>query len=153
MKLAEALSLRKDLEMRISKLKKLLEIVVKVQEGDVPAENPEVLMKELDNCMGQLEHIIYAINITNIQIVTEDGKTMTKLLAERDVLRKRIDVLRNTFDQLAGPSNRYGRNEIKYVPTIDAKLLRKQLNQLSQQYRQLDMKIQTLNFTQDLIEQ
>ena len=152
MKLAEALSLRKDLEMRISKLKKLLETTVKVQEGDVPTENPEVLMKELDSCLGQLEHIIYAINITNIQIV-EDGKTMTKLLAERDVLRKRIDVLRNTFDQLAGPSNRYGRNEIKYVPTIDAKPLRKQLDQLSQQYRQLDMKIQTLNFTQDLIEQ
>ena len=153
MKLAEALSLRKDLEMRISKLKNLLETTVKVQEGDAPTENPEVLMKELDSCLGQLEHIIYAINITNIQIVTEDGITMTKLLAERDVLRKRIDVLRNTFDQLAGPSNRYGRNEIKYVPTIDAKPLRKQLNQLSQQYRQLDMKIQTLNFTHDLIEQ
>ena len=42
---------------------------------------------------------------------------------------------------------------LEYVPTIDAKPLRKQLDQLSQQYRQLDMKIQALNFTHDLIEQ
>ena len=41
MKLAEALSIRKDLETQVSKLKKLLESTVKVQEGDVPTEDPE----------------------------------------------------------------------------------------------------------------
>ena len=45
MKLAEALSLRKDLEKKISGLKERLENVVKVQEGDEPVESPEELMK------------------------------------------------------------------------------------------------------------
>ena len=101
----------------------------------------------------KLERYIYDINVTNMQIVDEEGKTMTKLLAERDALKKHIDVLRHTFDQATEAPSRYSRNEIKYVITIDAKSLREKLDQLSQQYRQLDMKIQMLNFSCDLVEQ
>lgn len=153
MKLAEALNGRKDLETRISQIRKLLGNTVKVQEGDSPAEDPEVLMSELEQCLVKLERYIYNINVTNMQIVDEDGKTMTKLLAERDALKKHIDVLRHTFDQATEAPSRYSRNEIKYVITIDAKSLRDKLDQLSQQYRQLDMKIQMLNFSCDLVEQ
>ena len=151
MKLAEALSLRKDLETRISKIKDRLENVVRIQEGDMHAEDPQELMSELDRCLGQLEHLIYSINVTNMQIVTEDGRTMTKLLAERDILKKRIDILRNTFNEATNSGSRY-RNEIRYVTTIEVKPLRKELDKFSQQYRQLDMKIQELNFTNDLVE-
>ena len=153
MKLAEALNGRKNLETRISQIRKLLVNTVKVQEGDSPIEDPEVLMLELNRCIEKLERYIYDINVTNMQIVDEEGKTMTRLLAERDVLKKHIDVLRQTFDQATEAPSRYNRNEIKYVITIDAKSLRQQLDQLSQQYRQLDMKIQALNFSRDLVEQ
>ena len=66
MKLAEALSLRKDLEKRISGLKERLENVVRVQEGDEPAENPTELLTELDRCLEQMEKLIYKINVTYI---------------------------------------------------------------------------------------
>lgn len=151
MKLAEALSLRKDLETRISKIKDRLENVVRIQEGDQPAEDPQELIGELDRCLTQLEHLIYSINVTNMQIVIEDGQTMTKLLAERDILKKRIDVLRHTFNEATNSGSRY-RNEIRYVTTIEVKPLRQQLDKFAQQYRQLDMKIQELNFTNDLVE-
>ena len=151
MKLAEALSLRKDLETRISKIKDRLENVVRVQEGDKPAEEPQEMMDELENCLNQLELLIYNINITNMRIVTDDGRNMTKLLAERDILKKRIDILRNTFNEATNSGSRY-RNEIRYVTTIEVKPLRKELDKFSQQYRQLDMKIQELNFTNDLVE-
>ena len=151
MKIAEALSLRKDLETRISKIKDRLENVVRVQEGDKPAEEPQELMDELENCLNQLELLIYNINITNMRIVTDDGRNMTKLLAERDILKKRIDILRNTFNEATNSGSRY-RNEIRYVTIIKVKPLRQELDKFSQQYRQLDMKIQELNFTNDLIE-
>ncbi len=151
MKLAEALSLRKDLETRISKIKDRLENVVRVQEGDLPAEDPQELMSEVDRCLNQLELLIYNINITNMRIVTDDGRNMTKLLAERDILKKRIDILRNTFNETTNSGSRY-RNEIRYVTIIKVKPLRQELDKFSQQYRQLDMKIQELNFTNDLIE-
>lgn len=152
MKLAEALSLRKDLEKRISGLKDRLENVARIQEGEEPSENPEELMTELDRCLEQLEQLIYTINVTNMKIVCEDGRTMTKLLSERDILNKRISILRNTFDHASGSANRYCRSEVRMVATIDVKSLRQKLDKHSLQYRQLDMMIQMLNFTNDLIE-
>ena len=152
MKLAEALSLRKDLETRVSAIKERLENAVRVQEGDEPAEDPKELMSELDSCLERLERLIYNINVTNIHIVADDGRTMTKLLAERDVLSKRINILRHTFNQASGTNTRYGRNEIRYVTTIEVKPLRQEVDKLSQQYRELDMKIQELNFTNDLMQ-
>ena len=49
MKLAEALSIRKDLQKRIQQLGQRIQNNVKVQEGDEPSEHPTELMKELDS--------------------------------------------------------------------------------------------------------
>jgi len=152
MKLAEALSLRKDLEKKISGLKERLENVVKVQEGDKPVESPEELMKELDNCLVQLELLIYNINMSNMKVVDEDGKSMTKLLAERDILNKRITILRSAFERASKPVDRYSCNEIRMLTKIDVKSLRRQIDKYSQQYRQLDYGIQIMNFKYDLVE-
>ncbi len=150
MKLAEALSLKKDLEKRISDLKERLDNAVRVQEGDEPAENPTELLTELNRCLEQLETLIYNINVTNMKVVNEDGKTMAKMLAERDVLTKRIGILRSTFNRAASYGDRYSRNEVRSVATIEAKPLRQELDKFSKQYRELDMTIQRLNFTYDL---
>ena len=152
MKIAEALSLKKELEKRISDLKERLDNAVRVQEGDEPAENPAELLGELDSCLGQLERLIYNINVTNMKVVNEDGKTMTKMLAERDVLNKRIGILRSTFNRAASYGDRYSRNEVRSVATIEAKPLRQELDKFSKQYRELDMTIQKLNFTYDIEE-
>ena len=77
MKLAEALSIRKDLQKRIQQLGQRIGNNVKVQEGDEPLEQPEELMKELDSCLVQLENLIWRINATNMQTVNAEGKTVT----------------------------------------------------------------------------
>jgi hypothetical protein len=149
MKLAEGLSLRKDLQTRIEQLKTRLLNNLKVQEGDEPAERPDDLMKELDACLNKLEDIMFRINATNMHTV-KDGRTLTAMMAERDVLGKRIQVLRDAFDRASQSQDRYGRNEIKYVTTVDIPRLRKQIDKYSQEFRQLDMAIQALNFATDL---
>ena len=151
MKLAEGLSNRKDLQMRIEQLKVRLLNNTKVQEGDKPSEQPADLMKELDTCLVQLEEMIYRINATNMKTV-KDGRTLTEMMAERDVLGKRLQVLREVFDRASQSQDRYGRNEIRYVTTIDVPALRKQIDTYSQQLRKLDMEIQTLNFSTELEE-
>ena len=57
MKLAEALSIRKDLQKRIQQLGQRIQNNVKVQEGDEPKEQPAELMKELDSCLSQLQEL------------------------------------------------------------------------------------------------
>jgi uncharacterized coiled-coil DUF342 family protein len=150
MKLAEALSIRKDLQTRISQLSARLASNVKVQEGDEPAEDPKELFKELDSCLKQLEEYIYRINLTNMRTMSGE-KTLTQLMAERDVLTKRVEVMQNVFNQASSTNERYSRSEIKFVTTIDIKALRKQIDKLSSQLRQLDIEIQSINFSTDLI--
>ena len=150
MKLAEALSIRKDLQTRISQLSSRLVNNVRVQEGDEPAEDPKELLKELDSCLKQLEEYIYRINLTNMRTMSGE-KTLTQLMTERDVLTKRVEVMQNVFNQASSSSERYSRSEIKFVTTIDIKALRKQIDKLSSQLRQLDIEIQAINFATELI--
>ena len=49
MKLAEALSVRKDLQNKIDQLEDRLKSIVKIQEGDEPDEVAEDLLSELQN--------------------------------------------------------------------------------------------------------
>jgi hypothetical protein len=151
MKLAEALSIRKDLQTRSNDLKTRLVNNVKIQEGDEPAEDPKDLLKELDSCLKQLEEYIYRINVTNMRTMSGD-KTLTQLMAERDVLTRRVGVMQEVFRQAStATSERYSRSEIKYVTTIDVKALRKQIDKLSAQLRQLDIEIQSINFSTVLL--
>ena len=150
MKLAEALSIRKDLQTRIEQLKVRIINNVRIQEGEQPAEDPTDLMKDLNSCLKQLEELIYRINVTNMHAKSGD-KTLTQLMAERDVLTKLVQVLREVFGQASSSSERYSRSEIKYVTTIDVKAMGKQLDKLSYQLRTLDVEIQSINFATELM--
>jgi hypothetical protein len=149
MKLAEGLSVRKDLQTRIEQLKARLLNNMKVQEGDQPSERPEDLLKELDGCLKQLQDMMFRINATNMHTV-KDGRTLTEMMAAREVLGKRVQILREAFDRATQSQDRYGRNEIKYVMTVDIPALRKQIDKYSKQLRELDMEIQALNFATEL---
>ena len=150
MKLAEALSIRKDLQKRIHQIGCSLADNVKVQEGEEPAENPNELLKELNRCLTELENIIWRINLTNVQTFNEAGKTLTQLMAEKDVLKMRISTLRDAYERASSKNERYSRSEIKMLTTVDVKQLRKQIDDYSQQLRKLDMEIQSLSFLTDM---
>ena len=94
MKLATALAERSDIQNRINTISVRLDNNAKVQEGDVPAEDPKALMEELDRLIVRLEDLVARINLTNSGTVYE-GKTITELLAHRDCLKKKVRVLRD----------------------------------------------------------
>lgn len=150
MKLAEALSIRKELQTRIEQLKMRITNNVRIQEGEQPAEEPQELLKELDSCLKQLQDLIYRINVTNMHTMS-GKKTLTQLMAERDVLTKRVQILRDVFNQASSSSERYSRSEIKYITTIDVKAMGKQIDKLSSQLRTLDVEIQSVNFATELM--
>ena len=63
MKLAEALQERADFNRKIEQLKVRLSASALVQEGEMPAEDPVELKKELDGVMERLAYLIEHINI------------------------------------------------------------------------------------------
>lgn len=84
------MSIRADLQKKVAKES------AKVQEGDEPCDNVE----ELDEAVVQLEDLIYRINITNVQIV-QDGDSLTRLIANRDVLSMRVKALKEVVNYVA----------------------------------------------------
>lgn len=150
MKLAEALSLRADLQKTIVQLKTRLKNCSKVQEGDKPIENPEEILNLVEQKTSELEELIYRINDTNMQTVYEE-MTLTRMIAKKDVLTMKIALMRDTLSYVTERESRYSRNEIKYICLLDILKFRKQLDGFSQQLRLLDMKIQSLNWATDLI--
>lgn len=150
MKLAEALNLRADVAKRIAQLNTRLQNNALVQEGEKPAENPEELLKELDELIIQQEELIGRINLTNAKTVS-DGKTLTELIAHKDTVRTKIDTMRTFLDAASRTYTRGMRSEIKILSTVNVAQLRKQVDALEKDFRETDVKIQALNWNTELI--
>ena len=148
MKLAEALSIRADLQRKVSQLRARLKDSSKVQEGDTPAEQISDLFLELEECLVQLEEMVYRINHTNMQTFYE-GETITRMIARKDHLSQRVAINQDLLEHVM-ETDRYGRNEIKYVRMVDVAVLRKETDIIAKQLRELDLKLQELNWTIDL---
>lgn len=150
MKLAAALIERADLQTRLTQLQTRLLNNAKVQEGVKPNEDPKDLLKELDEISKQLEDYIYRINMTNAATLV-DETPLTSLLAKKDVLTKKISILRAFLNESSALIDRYSLKEIKIDSTVDVAKLQKDLDALSKELRLLDQKIQEINWTTDLI--
>ena len=151
MKLATALSERADVQRRLTQLTSRLNNNAKTQEGEEPAEDPKQLLEELDALLARLEWLMTRINLTNSRTVS-DGKTVTELLARRDCLAKRVNVMRSFLDAASEKVNRYAQTEIKILSTVKVSDLQKQVDAQSKALRELDEQLQALNWTTELIE-
>ena len=151
MKLAEALILRSDLQKRIVQLRVRLNNNAKVQENDEPSENPEELLNELDNNINQLKILIKQINRTNC-VTVSNGQTLADLIAERDTLTLKSNILRGFLNIAGQKVNLYSTTEIKIMSTVDVPALQKELDQLSKKIRETDTELQQANWLTELIE-
>lgn len=151
MKLAEALHLRADLQKRIAQTRERLKLNSKVQEGDTPSEDPEVLLEELNRDTERLQQLIAQINLTNSKIESE-GVTLTEMIAKKDVLSLKTSILREFLQEASEKIERYSNKEIRILSTVDVQKLQKEVDQMSQELRILDVKLQSLNWSVDLIE-
>lgn len=151
MKLAEALILRADYQRKIEQLKNRLINNAKVQEGEEPSEDPEALLKELDEIIKKLTDLIKRINKTNSQIDFNEKMTLADALSEREKIWEKRIILSNLTEVASVKHDRFSRSEVKYFSTIDIKETQKEVDRLSKEFRILDTKIQGLNWTVDLI--
>ena len=154
MKLAEALILRADCMRRIRELKSRLAANVRIQEGDEPFENPQALIRELEQVATEFLDLIQRINRTNVQTPFDDGKTLADALAERDIFKLRRGIYSDLQNKSADGEffQRVSRAEIKFVFTIDVAENNRKIDALSKAYRELDTRIQQLNWTVDLVD-
>jgi hypothetical protein len=152
MKLAEALILRADRQKRFEQLKSRLLTNARIQEGDQPAEKPQDLLAEIERVADEIVDLIKRINRTNSTTMLADSKTISDVLAERDVLALRRSAYSDLALNAAIAHNRLTRSEIKYVSTVNVAEIQKRADQLARNYRELDARIQELNWQTELSE-
>lgn len=151
MKLAEALQLRADLQVRLSQMPQRLRNNATMQEGNTPTENPTRLLDELNAILLQLEQLINRINLTNCATKNANGVTITELIGKRDCLRRKAEVMRNFLNAASETVPRHTKTEIRIFPTVNVEQLRLTCDEISKQVRKIDIQIQELNWTTELI--
>jgi hypothetical protein len=145
--LHEALAERAANVRQFEQLKHRVIAAVRHQEGEDPAETGDELLRQTKDLLDRQARLIAAINHTNAATLLDDrSSTITAALAERDRLRALHKLITETEAAAAG-SGRHGwgramRSEIRDVTEMDVAGLRRQLDDLSRQIRELDAKIQ-----------
>ena len=149
MKLAEALQERADTNRRIEQLRTRLINNALKQEGEEPSEDPEELMKELDSCIRKQTALIAKINLANAKTAAE-GKTLTELIAERDMLTVQINAYRDLINEASLTYQRARNSEIRILSSVNVKELQKKADHLSALLRKTDNKIQETNWLTEI---
>lgn len=153
MKLAEALANRADLQRRVEQARVRLQKSALVQEGESPPEDPRELLEESERLVSELEGYVRCINRTNLSATLADGETtLTDALARRDALALRYGNLKTFVGTASDRVSRYGRAEIRILPTVEVGPLRRRMDELARERRELDTAIQQANWVTDLIE-
>src|SRR5215467_609058 len=152
MKLAEALALRADVQKRLEQMRERLRMSALVQEGDQPPEDPQALLAELERMLADLTRLVAHINRTNLATQLPDGTSLTDALARRDTLALHQSILKAVADAASARIDRYTRSEIRRMATVDVAALRRQMDEVAKQRRELDTTIQAANWTTELLE-
>ncbi len=151
MTLGEALNVRSDLQTRISQLTARLSENIKVQEGDEPTLLPAELKKELFIAIDTLGTLVGKINNTNNQTQFSENQSLADALIERENLFKKRQVINQMIEKASENENRYSMSEIKFLTVVDVQALTKEYDALSKSWRELDNKIQAINWRTALV--
>ena len=152
MKLAEALIQRSDLQKLLKQYKHRLASSATVQEGLTPAEEPQHLLRQAESTVADLERLICRISRTNARTPFGDGLSLADAVIRRDMLLVRHHLHQDLAEAATVVENRYSQREIRSVPTVDVAATRKEADAKAREFRELDTRIQSLNWTVDLVE-
>lgn len=152
MKLAEALLIRSDMQKKLAQLKGRIRNNVKVQDGDIPSENPNELMIDASQLITELSALIERIHRTNAIAKTDKGQSMLTLLVERDTLEMHHKLLIDAIEATQNETDRYSHREIKWHVRVSVASLQKQADDIAMKLRKINIVIQSNNWQIDLVE-
>jgi hypothetical protein len=173
MLLAEALAARKDALKQIEDLReRIAAAAVRYEDQDAPIEDPETLVRQLDERLDSMESLTVRINRTNnaarLTFDTRDLSIMEAIaLRERLTLeamarRGAVDAAdeatgrggsaRHTRAVMYGAPGRRTKDDIRELAAIDVAVERRIADGLSESVRRLDMALQQKNWTTELVE-
>jgi hypothetical protein len=171
MLLAEALAAKKDALTEVSDLReRLAAAAVRYEDQDAATEDPTELVAKLDDALDRVESLTVRINTTNNATrFAFDGRELSVMeaVALRDRLTLEAKVRRAVVEAIdAGleiramaqpeayfpqPARR-SKDDIRKVVAVEYKAERAVADALSERVRRLDIALQQLNWTTELVD-
>jgi len=151
MKLAEALIVKKDLNIEIDNLQTRLLETVKVQDGTIPFQKPEFVMDKLKSILSELDALTTKIHKTNNATQANVSNTLNELISKRDIVKRKHKILNKAYQEIFTRDRYATRSEVKYTIAVDVNNLLKSISDAAKQFRVLDTQIQTINWTTELL--
>lgn len=148
--LAEALMERADLQKEIHRLTERLNNNARVEVGAEPVENPQPLIDELKRLHDKYGKLVERINRTNYETMV-DGVRLDDLILERNLAMKLNHHLQSFVNEATRVVERWDSNHAVMRPSVDVAPIRKEIGAASQKIRQMDIRIQKINWTTELL--
>ena len=101
--------------------------------------------------MNELTLLIQKVNKTNCMTIFSDSKTVADILAERDRIWDKRIILSHLIENAVIKHDRYSHSEVTIISTIEVANVQKEVDKLAKEFRELDTKIQAMNWTTELI--
>lgn len=154
MKLAEALIVRADAKKRLYQLRERINRSAQVQEGDTTPEDPNALLAEAEQVANEFADLIKRINKTNAQTPFDKARTLSDALADRDILMEKRATLSGAITAATQEKRGYNINiaTMRIVRVVDVAVRQQQIDRLARDHRELDARIQQLNWTTELLD-
>jgi hypothetical protein len=154
MKIGDALQERSAVQRKIADLRGRIAATVTTNEDEAPIEDPTVLLADSDAVADRLGELIRRINASNSSTAFPAGGTVTEALARRDVLSTKLATLDHAAKAVGGDrhSFRFGRSELRTAVRIDVPGLRRRIDELAAERRELDAALQRISWEVDLVD-
>ncbi|MCL2045344.1 MAG: DIP1984 family protein [Oscillospiraceae bacterium] len=152
MLLAEALLKKAVLKKELDALEQRMSESARIPHDEEPVDDYTLLLiiyREKESELFDMNlRILATNNITEIR----EGETISQAIIKRDGLKRVVSMYSKLLNAAIG-SNRgyYGSRDVKYIRVIDMDKVRSDMDSAAQQYRELDVKLQQLNWNTELI--
>ncbi|MCL2059611.1 MAG: DIP1984 family protein [Oscillospiraceae bacterium] len=153
MLLAEALFKKAVLKKELETLEQRMGESARVPHDEEPIDDYLVLLGSYLEKEGELLDMNLRIQTTNISTAFREGETISQAINRRDSLKRIVSMYNKLLSAATGGGSRgiFSSRDVKYKRVVDMDKTRADMSNAAMQYRELDVKLQQLNWNTELL--
>ena len=151
--LAEALLRKAALKKELDALEQRMSESARIPHDEEPADDYLVLLADYNDKEGELLEINRRILATNNNTEIRQEETISQAIIRRDSLKRVVSMYNKLLNAATGSGSRglFSSRDVKYKRVVDMDKVRSEMNKAAMQYRDLDIKLQQLNWNTELL--
>ena len=152
MLLAEALLRKAILKKELEALEQRMGESARIPHDEEPADDYLLLLNSYHEKANELLDMSFRILDTNSNTVFGEGETISQAILRRDSLKRVVSMYNKLLSAATGGGRGlFSSRDVKYKRVVNMDKARSDMNHAAMQYRDLDIKLQQLNWNTELL--